>query len=142
MVFFIFAVMLKRLATLLLIFTFLIPAAGFTMGLHWCGKTLAAFTINEFSELSCSCDDFANEAIETSTDGCCKDQKSFFKIHDHFYSSQSNFFHFRADFFMPLTGFLYSAIQLNGCTALEKNEIFSSLDTKPPERTELCIFRI
>lgn len=66
---------MRKLLSIFLIFFYLIPAVGFSVDAHWCGKKLRIVAIDSVHEKKCPC------SKKMST-GCCNDVHVSVKLTD------------------------------------------------------------
>lgn len=67
---------MKKFITILLTICYLLPAVGFSMDLHWCGKSVKIVTINSSHQKKCPCG-------KKMPSKCCKDVHVSVKITDN-----------------------------------------------------------
>lgn len=67
---------MKKLAAILLILCYLVPAIGTTLVMHYCGGELDSVSILSTDENRCSC------GSESMKKDCCKDELVVLKIKD------------------------------------------------------------
>jgi hypothetical protein len=66
---------MKRFALLLFAFLYLMPAVGFSINVHWCGKKINAVTIGHLKADNCPCG-------KKMKRNCCSDFHTFVKLDD------------------------------------------------------------
>jgi len=85
--------MLKKSGILLVALLYLITANGFTMNLHFCGKNIASFKINE---------PVKNCGMSSK---CCKNTHVEVKVKDAYQTSHTSFTAQISVFLIPVVGF-------------------------------------
>jgi hypothetical protein len=67
---------MRKLLSAFLIFIYILPAVGFSMDVHWCGKKLKVVAFDSPHEKKCPC----NKEMPS---GCCKDSHVSVKLSDN-----------------------------------------------------------
>ena len=67
--------MLKRLIILFFVFAYLVPAIGFSVDVHWCGKSVRVVDLNSVHQARSPCK-------TNMPKGCCKDKHILMKLTD------------------------------------------------------------
>ena len=67
---------MRKLLSALLIFLYILPAVGFSMDIHWCGKKLKLVAFDSPHEKKCPCK-------KEMPSGCCKDAHVSVKLADN-----------------------------------------------------------
>jgi hypothetical protein len=66
---------LKKTATILLCLLYILPAIGFSVDIHWCGKNIKLVAFDSPHEKKCPCK-------KDMPSGCCKDDHVSVKLSD------------------------------------------------------------
>jgi hypothetical protein len=66
----------KKPAIILLCLLYILPAIGFSMDLHWCGKSVKLVTFDSAHEKKCPCS-------KKMSSSCCKDVHVSIKLSDN-----------------------------------------------------------
>ena len=69
--------MLKRLIVVFFVIAYLVPAIGFSVDVHWCGKTVRVVDLNASHHTKCPCK-------TNMPKGCCKDKHLLVKLTDEY----------------------------------------------------------
>ncbi len=67
---------MKRIAVIILMFLYLIPAIGVTVSAHYCGGKISSLSLKFADTHKCAC---GNKAMKKD---CCKDETKTFKLKD------------------------------------------------------------
>ncbi|QQS28964.1 MAG: hypothetical protein IPM47_19355 [Sphingobacteriales bacterium] len=80
---------MKKIAVILLMFLYLIPAIGVTISTHYCGGKVTSVSFNPFdTKHKCPC------GSKKMKKNCCKDETTTFKLEDEQRKTQQVFCNF------------------------------------------------
>ncbi len=70
---------MKKFCCIILLVSYLVPAVGVGVNLHWCGHILFAVSMDSDAHQDCLCAQF-KEAGENAKSDCCKDDYVYYKL--------------------------------------------------------------
>jgi hypothetical protein len=77
---------MKKIALLLILFLYLVPAIGITVSAHYCGSRITWLSLNfEHQEHKCAC---GSKKMKTD---CCKDEITFIKLDNKQINTSTDF---------------------------------------------------
>jgi hypothetical protein len=81
----------KKFISILLLSSYLIPAIGVGLNLHWCGHVLFSVSLDSDDHQNCFCTQF-KEVGDDSKPDCCKDDYVYYKLSQQHTASYGSFF--------------------------------------------------
>ncbi|MBK9639674.1 MAG: hypothetical protein IPO63_18445 [Bacteroidetes bacterium] len=134
---------MRKFCIVLLLVSYLVPAIGVGVNLHWCGHVLYAFSMNSDEHQNCLCTQFNEEGEDAKSD-CCKDDYAYYKLsQQHVTSTLCCINHFDKS---PIKNFISnnSAIALSLFLYQRQFYFFSRFNTdeSPPDLLKLGILRV
>ncbi|MFN0187522.1 MAG: HYC_CC_PP family protein [Bacteroidia bacterium] len=77
---------MKKFCIVLLLVSYLVPAVGVGVNLHWCGHILFAVSMDSDAHQDCLCTQFKEVGSDSKPD-CCKDDYVYYKLSQQHTSS-------------------------------------------------------
>jgi hypothetical protein len=115
---------MKKVALLLILFLYLVPAIGIMVSAHYCGSRMTWVSVNfEDQEHSCAC---GSKKMKTD---CCKDKVAFIKLDNKQLNTSYDFsiIAFITATLNPLQGFAHKSL------CLSTKHIIQLLCLPPPD---------
>lgn len=122
---------MKKIALLLILFLYIIPAIGITVSAHYCGSRITWVSVNfEDQEHNCAC---GSKKMKTD---CCKDKVAFIKLNNKQLNTSNNFYLIApiSTALIPLQGYTHKSVWLS------KIHIIQELCLPPPDNLKYPLY--
>ncbi|MBP6511825.1 MAG: hypothetical protein KA347_04075 [Bacteroidia bacterium] len=70
---------MRKFCIVLLLVSYMVPAVGVGVNLHWCGHILFAVSLDSDAHQNCLCAQFNDDGDDTKSE-CCKDDYVYYKL--------------------------------------------------------------
>ena len=134
---------MRKFCIVLLLVSYIIPAIGVGVNLHWCGHVLFAISMDSDAHQGCFCAQFKEVGDETKSD-CCKDDYVYYKLsQQHTVSYIYNFNQFNNSPVIIFNNSSPSIPLFNFANQMEVSFFAgNNIDENPPDLLMLGILRV